>query len=116
MIGVVLGYTLTLLALTLMAGSRGHSVWFQTVAQTDFFAPPHPAVAAAAAMQAAPPQGFVPPPMTSTPVNYAPVGAPPMQSQSGPQYPLQTSAAPGWTAQSETPAPYQVPQSPYPQV
>jgi hypothetical protein len=35
----VMGYCITLVVLSIIAGTRGHSVWNSSVKETDFFAP-----------------------------------------------------------------------------
>ncbi|TFK74476.1 hypothetical protein BDN72DRAFT_893161 [Pluteus cervinus] len=106
---ILFSYTMTILVLSIMAASRGHSVWFSSVSQTDFFAP-----AIAPAVQAV----QVVPVMGGMPVQYTGQYPPNVM-----QVPVMDNQVPqaGWAGQpvmatspyptSGTPVP-----GPYPQV
>jgi len=113
---ILFAYTMTILVLTLMAGSRGHSLWYTPVSKADFFAPAAPAPETAPAPQLIPviinPQnsGMAGTPMIvhpqysgvpGTPVMYSPNGSAPLSPMQLPgQLPGQVPVAnQGWAGQ-----------------
>jgi hypothetical protein len=89
----ILIYAFVLLVFTFIAGARGHSVWFSSVKETNFFAPsvePPPAVAPV--MQY--PPNFVPQQQVYTPAPIPQFGTMPMYPQYQPGSPVPFQGAP----------------------